>query len=238
MLSVHDQFIKWPGKRQKKRTSEYFEEHHNLKGCIGIVDGTYVNLSQKPTIDPETYWSRKQTYAMNVQIVCNHRSEIIYYQTGYPGSCNDTYCFRNSDLTKNPERYFTNGEYLLADGGYVLTPRTLIPYKMPTRDQLEFNRKISSARIIVEHVMGLLKGRWCSLRNLRIQIHKKEDVEKVNKWIVACLILHNMVTGFNDDWEDNFQENDTESDSEESETYEETGTELRERIQEILLNDT
>ena len=190
----HVEMIKWPNVNQRKRTSDYFEENHQLKGCIGIVDGTFVNLCQKPSVDPETYWSRKQKYSMNVQIVCNHRREIIYYQVGYPGSCNDTYCFRNSDLNKHPERYFNIGEYLLADGGYILNSRTLIPYKTPTGEQIEFNRKISSARIIVEHVMGLLKGRWCSLRSLRIQIHKREDTEKVNNWIVCCLILHNMVT--------------------------------------------
>ena len=64
----------------------YVEDNHQLKGCIGIVDGTFVNLYGKPQVDPETYWSRKQRYSMNVQIICNERREIIYYQVGYPGS--------------------------------------------------------------------------------------------------------------------------------------------------------
>jgi hypothetical protein len=237
ILSLHDEMIKWPSNREKRRTSKYYEENHQFKGCIGIVDGTFVNLCQKPTVDPETYWSRKQKYSMNVQIVCNERREIIFYQVGYPGSCNDAYCFRNCDLNKNPERYFSPGEYLLADGGYTLNSRTLTPYKLPTGDQTSFNGKLSSARITVEHVMGLLKGRWSSLRGLRIQIHKKEDTEKVNKWIVTCLVLHNMVVKFNDNWEDTSLENETETETDEENegSTEESGTELRERIKSAVL---
>ena len=234
LMSLHDEYISWPTREQKKVTSDYFEEHHGFKGCIGVVDGTFVNLCRKPTVDPETYWSRKKRYSMNVQIVCNHRRQIIYYQVGYPGSCSDSYCFRNCDLNNHPRRYFRNGEYLLADGGYALNSRTLTPYRMPEGDQNQFNNKLSSARIIVEHVMGLLKGRWCSLRGLRILIHTKEDTGKVNRWIVVCLILHNMVTGFNDDWEEEIVE-DEENDGDGEGLIEESGAELRERMKEILL---
>ncbi len=237
ILSIRDKFIKWPNRREKKRTSDYFEEHHKLKGCIGIVDGTFVNLCQKPQVDPETYWSRKQRYSMNVQIVCNERREIIFYQVGYPGSCNDAYCFRNCDLSLNPQRYFETGEYLLADGGYVLNSRTLTPYKMPVGDQNQFNYKISSARIIVEHVMGLLKVRWSSLRGMRVLIHQERDTKKANDWIVACLILHNMVMSFKDNWEENLEDEEFEDDDNAEEEIEtETGTDLRERIKEIILS--
>ena len=84
ILSIKDDFIKWPGRRRRKVTRDYF-----------------------------------QRYSMNVQLICNER-EIIYYQVGYPGSCPDTECFRNCDIFKNASRYFTNGEYILADGGYLL----------------------------------------------------------------------------------------------------------------------
>ena len=129
-----------------------------------VLDGTFVNLCQKPGVDPETFWSRKQRYSMNLQIICNHKREIIYYHVGYPGSCHDSTCFSQTDISNHPEKYFSNGEYLIADCGYALGPNTIVPYRSPGGNQLEFNRKFSSARIIVEHVMGLLKGRWSSLR--------------------------------------------------------------------------
>jgi putative aminopeptidase FrvX len=102
----------------------------------------------------------------------------------------------------------------------------LIPYRNP--QELE---KQASARIIVEHVMGILKGRWCSLKGLRVKIKTKKDTEKVNGWILSCLILHNMVTQFNDDWSD---EMESDIDVSQDEELEEDGIEFRERIRESL----
>jgi hypothetical protein len=154
---------------------------------------------------------------------------------GYPGSLHDATCFSKTDLYRNPEKYFSNGEYLLADGGYTLTQNQIVPYRNPQGEQSEFNMEFSSARIIVEHVMGLLKGRWGSLRGLRIQIHKKEDIERVNRWIVAVLILHNMVMKFNDNWEGEMIDEELEQDQEVEENLNETGTQMRERLKEVLL---
>jgi hypothetical protein len=83
LLSLQSQFIKWPNVRERRKISKYFDENHKLKGAVGIVDGTFVNLCRKPTIDPETFWSRKQKYSMNIQVVCNQKREIIYYQVGW-----------------------------------------------------------------------------------------------------------------------------------------------------------
>ena len=238
ILSIHDEFITWPDRRKRKVTSNYFDENHHFKGCVGIVDGTFVNLCQKPSVDPETYWSRKQKYSMNVQIVCNEKREIIYYQVGYPGSCPDSVCFRNTDLFKNPSRYFSRGEYLLADGGYILNSKTLVPYRNPQEPEtLEFNRKLSSARIIVEHVMGNLKGRWGSLRGTRIKITRKEDTVKVNRFIRSILVLHNMVISYNDEWRHEILEDENQENDVEEEDIEETGVLLRERIREVVILD-
>lgn len=125
----------------------------------------------------------------------------------------------------------------MADGGYALTSNLITPYRNPQGEQLEFNGKFFSARIIVEHVMGLLKGRWGCLRGLRIQIRKKEDVERVNRWIVCVLILHNMVMKFKDNWDEEVIEDELDSDLELEEPQNETGTQLRERLKELLLGD-
>jgi hypothetical protein len=233
LVSIIPNWIKWSTPAQRKRTSRYFEENHNLKGCVGVLDGTLVNLCQKPFLNGETYWTRKQRYSMNVQIICNHKREIIYYQTGYPGSCHDSLCFKNTDICKHPEKYMSNGEYLLADAGYALSPNVVVPYRSPAGEELEFNRKFSSARIIIEHVMGLLKGRWSSLRGLRVKIHKPEDVERANRWIVAILVLHNIVMKFKDNWEEEIEEDET--DIYAGEEINTTGIELRERVRDMIM---
>lgn len=54
----------------------------------------------------------------------------------------------------------------------------------------------------IEHVNGVLKGRWASLKGLPIQVKRKEDMVKVNRHIIACLILYNILIDLKDDWEE------------------------------------
>ena len=63
-----------------------------------------------------------------------------------------------------------------------------------------FNELYSKGRCLIEHLNGILKARWMSLKGLRIQVKKKEDFAKVNKHIVVCLILHNLLIDWNDNW--------------------------------------
>jgi hypothetical protein len=41
--------------------------------------------------------------------------------------------------------------------------------------------------------MGALKGRWQSLRGLRISINRKRDHGQACQWIRMCILLHNLV---------------------------------------------
>lgn len=52
----------------------------------------------------------------------------------------------------------------------------------------DFNYKLSSVRISVEHVFGQLKGRFPSLRCMG----SHEDVNDIYRAIEALMILHNM----------------------------------------------
>jgi len=67
---------------------------------------------------------------------------------------------------------------------------------------------------------------------MRIQVSKREDFAKVNKWIEACIILYNMFRSFDDEWDDEEPEEDDEPEVEEEPNF---GTfycfNLRQRIQ-------
>lgn len=41
--------------------------------------------------------------------------------------------------------------------------------------------------------MGFLKGRFCCLRGLRVQINQERDHTIATFWITACVILHNLI---------------------------------------------
>ena len=45
-------------------------------------------------------------------------------------------------------------------------------------------------RIRSEHCVGFLKGRWSSLRGLRVAIDGAKGLQYASLWIVACINLH------------------------------------------------
>lgn len=51
-------------------------------------------------------------------------------------------------------------------------------------------------RVRVEHTFAVLKGRFQSLRELRINIQTEKDLQIAVHWIKCCLILHNMIIRF------------------------------------------
>jgi hypothetical protein len=137
--------------------------------------------------------------------------------------------------------FFSSDEYLIADAGYGAKSYICTPYKQPLAEEPHnklFNHLFSSARCIIEHVNGILKGRFQSLKSLRILILTHDDFKTLNEWIMVCCILHNILNTLNDDWD--------EEDSEKNEPIEEElralvkenscVNSLRIRVQNILLS--
>ncbi|KAL3677949.1 hypothetical protein R1sor_020905 [Riccia sorocarpa] len=89
--------IAWPDHQERVVNSAHFVELGFL-GCLGLVDGTLVKLSQRPRDDGETYFDRKSNYSMNVQIIYDQNKRVIYFFAGMHGSCHDLSCLRLSSL--------------------------------------------------------------------------------------------------------------------------------------------
>lgn len=238
--SLTDQFIKWPGAIERRKIATRIHEKHGIPGCVGVVDGTHILLSQRPGLDGETYFTRKHRYAINVQIVCDDQKRIRMFQTGWPGSVFDWTCFSQSNLAKNPFEFFSQWEYLLGDTAYVLSNWMLIPYKgaefvLPGNEA--FNTIISGARVVIEHVNGILKGRWASLSGIRTQINSKNDCKKVNDWIRSIFTLHNIMIARRDGWDEYEIEEDNMSFRVDN-LNDESGRQLRNRVKEAVLGLT
>jgi hypothetical protein len=68
------------------------------------------------------------------------------------------------------------------------------PYKRPERDlreNEEFNKHVSMVRIRSEHAIGFLKGRFKSLKGLRVCINDEKSHRFATYWVAACVIAHN-----------------------------------------------
>ena len=138
--------------------------------------------------------------------MCDHSRKFIYTFIGWPGSVHDATAYNRSELAQSPQTFFSRGEYLLADKAFKCTPSVIPPFKKPAankRQNKEFNRRLSSIRIDIEHSFGSLKSRWQSLRDMRIRIVDEKSYEYAVKWITACVVLHNFLLSLDDpEWEE------------------------------------
>jgi len=237
ILKMRRNVIRWPDAEERREISARMERKYGLGGAILSMDGTPVVLSQKPAIDGEVYWTRKCHYALNLQLFCDDKLRIRHYVVGWPGSVFDNYIFERSNVFKNVRRYLSVGEFLLADAGYALREFVLTPYRLPTaslpHNQM-FNEVQSSARVPIEHTNGVVKARFQSLKGIRTQIKNKKELKMVCDHIVVCLILHNLLIDFRDEWElDDDAEEDEDIDEEEirQRTDATNGNDLRTRVQ-------
>lgn len=97
---------------------------------------------------------------------------------------------------------FDRDQYIQGESGYVNAPHMVCAYKMTMheQDREDFNFTVAKCRIINEHTIGILKNRWFSLKEIRLQLNKNSDNGWLCKWIVACALLHNFVHDANDPW--------------------------------------
>lgn len=118
-----------------------------------------------------------------------------------------------SDIWWYPNEYFSLGEYLVADSAYPISKYCVPVIKGAglSQDEKDFNWCVAHVRACNEHTIGMLKGRWASLKLLPIMIQKgaarkERDLTRAIDWIQVCIILHNFlieennVTKLSDNW--------------------------------------
>ena len=57
-------------------------------------------------------------------------------------------------------------------------------------DNAKYNYHLSAVRVRSEHCIGYLKGRWGSLKGLRVSIKGEKGIQYATLWIIACIHLH------------------------------------------------
>lgn len=102
--------------------------------------------------------------------------------------------FENMCMHEN----FPHNSYILGDVGYRLTKYVMVPFKNNghlSERQIHFNNRLSSARMIIERSLALLKGGFRSL----LDTLPMRRTDLIPKYIIACCILHNICLLQNDE---------------------------------------
>ena len=134
---------------------------------------------------------------------------IIALHTGCPRSASDWTVFKRMQDFQQLELFFAPGEFLLADAVYDVSSYFISPYKFPASKDPEnaaLNYYLDQSRVHSEHCIGILKGRWQSLRDLRHHIRDDNCMGNFCYWVIACCVLQNIVANFNDEWTETVQD--------------------------------
>ena len=107
-----------------------------------------------------------------------HNLRIIDYALGHTGSIHDSNAYRDTHIYHEPAVFLDPGAWIWADSAYLALPHCVTPFKKPprgvlSRSQRHFNHNLSCIRIQSEHVIGLLKGHFQSLKEIRIHINSQ-----------------------------------------------------------------
>ena len=169
---------------------------------MGAIDGSHIPIIA-PHKNHRDFCNRKGYYSIILQGTVDSFGQFIDVVVGWPGSVHDARVFSNSGIYRKLENFtlfpdspkIINGTsipiMLLGDPAYPLMDNLMKPYSDNGRlspEEFEFNRRLSSCRVSVEHAFGRLKSRW------RI-LSKTMDIylENIPNVVMACCILHNIV---------------------------------------------
>ena len=105
---------------------------------------------------------------------------IISYLAGWPGSIHDNQVFSRTDICRHPEKYFSGSQYMLSDSALENTNFFIVAFKKPPLQPMSvhnelFNTKLACACISAEHTIGILKGRFPWLKNIRMLVTDKRE---------------------------------------------------------------
>lgn len=96
-----------------------------FKDCVGAIDGVHIPASI-PLDQQASFRNRKGFISQNVLAACSFNHRFLYVMAGWEGSAHDGKVLQDA-LEK--DFIVPDGKYYLADAGYGLTPKFLVPYR-------------------------------------------------------------------------------------------------------------
>ena len=198
ILSLAEEFIKWPSEEERSVIQRRFHALYGFPNCVGCIDGTYIELTERPTWCGSDFFTRKCSYSVQALLVCDDNAKVLYQYAGWPGSTHDNRVWRHTKMHNSPENFFSHAQYLLSDSALnplknVVPAFKALPNSSLSPNQEFFNTQLARARIKIEHTNGMLKSRFPILTGVNIALRRNKDVVKIVKLLTAVCVLHNFL---------------------------------------------
>lgn len=172
--------------------------------CVGAIDGKHI-LVKCPAHSGSEYFNFKNTYSVVLMALVDSDYRFIFADIGGQGRISDGGIFKNCLLwqkinegtlnlppdTPLPGRHESVPYVFLSDGAFALHKHIMKPFagnhNIGTKERT-FNYKLSSSRVIVENVFGVLTSAFRIFQK-PIEI----EIEKVPIITMTCVLLHNFL---------------------------------------------
>ncbi|XP_065354731.1 putative nuclease HARBI1 [Calliphora vicina] len=190
---ICENWIKMVRPEDEHKNKQEFYGATGFPGVIGCVDGTHIRIKSPGDEQKHLYYNRKGYYSINVMVICDQKTYIMYVDARHPGANHDAFVWEYSVINQKLQDSFENGKrntWILGDAGYKLKPYLMTPFRKPNNPhERRYNKKHTSTRNVVERCFGVLKNRFRCIIGSR-GLHY--NPAKVTKIIYACCALHNM----------------------------------------------
>ena len=166
ICNLQEKYSHWPENDEKKLIAHRINLTCGLSNCIGMVDRTLFPLCFKPKrVDHADFKGRKHGYSLSGIFVNDDKRFIRYYATGWLGCIHDNRITGNTQLWKSPGDFSSPNEYIIGDSAFEVNWFILPAFSCPAGATMSdehtfFNKHLSKARVISEHTIGLLIGRF------------------------------------------------------------------------------
>lgn len=162
----------------KKNSSDYEIVKEILTEYELIVDSCeQVRERPKEYQEQKKYYSgKKKNHTLKNQvIVLPEGTDIVDVVGGFPGPKSDINLFREQQKSFDSRQKF-NGDKAYIGEPSIKTPQKKLKKQELTPEQKERNKQLSSKRIVVEHLIRLVKIFRVAQERFRLNTHKYEQI--------------------------------------------------------------
>lgn len=157
--------LSWPNNQEWLTLMGNWQEFPNV---VGAIDATPHEI-YRPQTEPQRqfYSGHRHYHCFNTQVIVDNNGHLRYVHAGFLGSSHDAATFRlmapigHGQVLNLPQNAKLLADRAYPDGGPLLTPIRAQQIRVLNRGDrqraLKFNRKLSSRRIKVEHVIKDIK---------------------------------------------------------------------------------